>query len=88
MRDNCDAWRSWTKEWGKFETKDLGKSVEPIRRSGRAFAPPQPKGPNGYFRHLATNTVQAAAASEIMVRSFSDLNEARTWLRDIEVPTT
>jgi hypothetical protein len=32
--------------------------------------------------------VQAAAASEIMVRSFSDLNEARTWLRDIEVPTT
>ena len=43
------------------------------------------KRPTGYFGHLAVSNVQAAVSGEIMLRSFSDLNDARTWLRDIDI---
>jgi hypothetical protein len=46
------------------------------------------KRPTGYFGHLATSSVQTAVASEIEVRSFSDLSEARTWLRSVKIPPT
>jgi hypothetical protein len=43
--------------------------------------------PKNYFGQLTTSSVQSEAPAEVVIRSFTELSEARQWLRSFSVQT-